>query len=88
MDGLIEFPEELALNFDQGEVIVRFTLFRDGRVGQVVVEKSSGFKKFDRQVTSAVGRGGPYGPVPPTIIGERDRITVRAPYAFRNPLIR
>ncbi len=88
MDRLIEFPEELALNFDQGEVIVRFTLFRDGRVGDVVVEKSSGFAKFDRQVTRAVGRAGPYGPVPESIIGNRAHIVVRAPYAFRNPLIR
>lgn len=88
LDELIEFPRELALSMDQGEVVVRFTLLRDGRVRDVSVEKSSGYEKFDTQVTSAVLRGGPFGKVPKAIIGTRTKITVRAPYAFRNPLIR
>jgi len=88
MDRLIQFPRELALNMDQGEVVVRFTLHADGRVGDISVEKSSGFQKFDDEVTRAVSRGGPFGRVPDEIIGRRTQMTVRAPYLFRNPLIR
>jgi protein TonB len=88
LDRLIEFPKELALSMDQGEVIVRFTLHADGAVANVAIEKSSGYEKFDQQVTRAVETGGPFGKVPSAIIGSRSKITVRAPYAFRNPLIR
>ena len=88
LDSLIEFPRELALSMDQGEVVVRFTLLRSGQVRDVSVEKSSGYDEFDSEVAGAVTRGGPFGKVPVAIIGERTEITVRAPYAFKNPLIR
>jgi TonB family protein len=88
LDSLVEFPRDLALALDQGEVIVRFTLRGDGSVQDVTVEKSSGFEKFDRQVTRAVLTAGSFGRVPEAILGARSAITVRAPYSFFNPLIR
>jgi TonB family protein len=88
LDGLIEFPRELALAMEQGEVVVSFTLYADGTVDEVDVDKSSGFALFDEQVTRAVAIGGPFGHVPKEIMGTRSKITVRAPYVFRNPLIR
>ena len=88
VDRLVTYPKELALGLDQGEVVVRFALLPDGSVRELVIEKSSGYAVLDSQVIHAIDAAGPYGPVPADIIGARDSILVRAPYAFRNPWIR
>jgi len=88
LDSLVRYPRALARSLEQGEVVVRFTLYADGRVTRVRIEKSSGYEEFDEQVTNAIARAAPFGPVPADVLGERRAITVRAPYAFRNPWIR
>lgn len=88
VDERVEYPRELALSLDQGEVIVVFTLLADGSVAEMQIEKSSGFAAFDYEVTEAIRVAAPFGPVPASLLGEGDRVRVRAPYAFRNPWIR
>ncbi len=88
LDELVRFPKELAYSLDQGQVVVTFMLRGDGTFSGVTVFQSSGFDSFDREVTSAVKRAGPFGPVPRSVLGNRAAIIVRLPYAFRNSLIR
>ncbi|RMH41796.1 MAG: TonB family protein [Deltaproteobacteria bacterium] len=88
IDALVEFPRQLALSLEQGEVVVRFTLLADGSVADVHVDKSSGFAAFDAEVLDALRRAAPYGPVPQALLRGRDRVVVRAPYLFGNPIVR
>lgn len=83
----IQFPEELALALEQGEVIVHFTLRADGSVGDISVAKPSGFRQFDRAVIAALRRASPFGPVPAEILRGASAMTVKAPYMFSNPVI-
>ena len=84
----IEFPRELALALEHGDVVVQFTLSENGHVSDLHIAKPSRFAAFDRTLVQAVRALAPFGRVPHSILRGRPAIQVRAPYAFRNPLIR
>lgn len=88
VDRRIRFPRDLALSLRQGEVVVGFTLSAEGAISDLRVAQSSGFASFDQTVLDALLRAAPYGRVPRSILDGRSAIRVRAPYAFRNRLIR
>ena len=80
------FPPKLARELVSGEVVVSFTIRKDGRVDDIAVRKSSGFREFDDNVVRAVERAAPMPPVP-AALGPRD-LRVNAPFEYLNPLVR
>lgn len=88
VDKRLRFPKDLALALEQGTVVVRFTLHKNGSIADVSVSKSSGFKEFDHAFTRALRTAAPFGHVPASLRGAADEITVKAPYTFSNPMIR
>jgi TonB family protein len=88
IDSVVKFPRELALALEQGEVVVTFTLFANGSIGDVRLVRSSGFHEFDDELTRALRVAAPFGPVPASLRGRSDRVGVTAPYKFKSPLIR
>jgi TonB family protein len=88
VDRLVIYPRELALSLEQGVVVVIFTLHADGHISDLSVAKSSGFKEFDSEVKKALARAAPFGEVPAAVRGTSDRVSIKAPYTFSNPLIR
>jgi len=85
VDPLWEFPRELALRMEQGDVLVGFTIRKDGSVADVRVLKGSGFEKFDKNVLAAIKKAAPFGRLPDTL-GHELRVT--APFEGSNPAIR
>jgi TonB family protein len=85
VDPLWEFPRELALRMEQGDVLVAFTIRKDGSVTDVRVLKGSGFEKFDKNVLAAIKKAAPFGPLPAALGGE---LKVMAPFEGSNPAIR
>ncbi len=85
VDPLWEFPRELALRMEQGDVLVGFTIRRDGSVRDIRVLKASGFPSFDKNVLAAVKRAAPFEPLPATFGAE---LKVTAPFEGSNPAIR
>ena len=88
IDSIVRYPRELAQALEQGEVVVTFTLFANGSVGDVRLLKSSGFEQFDDELQRALRVAAPFGPVPVALRGRSDRVAVTAPYKFSSPLIR
>jgi len=88
LDSIIVYPPDRALEMDQGEVVVAFTLFANGTIGGLRIVKSSGFDEFDEELTRALRVAAPFGPVPVSLRGRSDRVGVTAPYKFTSPLIR
>jgi TonB family protein len=80
------FPRRLARDLLGGEVVVSFTIRRDGRIDDIAVRKSSGFREFDENVVRAVELAAPLPPVPPAL-GAHD-LRVQAPFEYLNPLVR
>jgi TonB family protein len=85
VDPLWEFPRELAVRMEQGDVLVGFTIRRDGSVKDLKVLKGSGFDKFDKNVVSAIKHAAPFAPLPETLGSE---LHVTAPFEGSNPAIR
>jgi TonB family protein len=84
----VVYPRDLALSLEQGEVIVSFTLARDGSVTDLRVTRSSGFPAFDRALLLAVRVCAPFDPLPEAVSSGAPSVQVNAPFVFSNPLIR
>jgi TonB family protein len=84
----IVWPRRLALAFEQGEVVVHFTLGPAGSVETLRVDRSSGFSEFDDAVVTAIRTAAPFGPPPPTLLPPGQKLQVSAPFIFDNPMIR
>ena len=85
VDPLWEFPRELAVRMEQGDVLVGFTIRKDGSVSDVRVLKGSGFDKFDKNVLAAIKKAAPFDPLPETLGAA---LHVTAPFERANPVIR
>jgi protein TonB len=83
----VRWPRELAVALEQGEVVVAFTLRRDGSVAAVRVARPSGFTALDEAVLAAIREASPFGPVPESIAAGRE-VRVSAPFLFENPILR
>ena len=84
----VTYPPELAVRLEQGLVVVIFRVDRSGKLGDVRLARSSGFRAFDDEVLAAVRRAAPFRPVPAALLAGRGAIEVRAPFEFENPVIR
>ena len=84
----VRWPRALAVELEQGEVVVSFILRRDGSVSEVRVAKPSGFVDLDDAVVTAIRQASPFGPVPATLVEGRGDLRVNTPFLFENPLIR
>lgn len=79
---VLRFPHRLAMQLEQGESIVGFTVGPDGRVqGEVRLLKSAGFDEFDHEARAAVLRAAPFPPA-----GRLTSFCMRVP--FENPVVR
>lgn len=85
IDPLWEFPRDLAVRLESGDVLVSFTIRRDGRVSALKVVKPSGFPSFDKNVVAAIKKAQPFAPLPTTLGTE---LHVTAPFESANPVIR
>jgi TonB family protein len=79
------FPHAEALRMRQGTVILQFVIAADGSVREPAVRRRSGVDAFDANVLAAV-RSARLPPIPAALGVESLRI--RAPFEFRNPLVR
>jgi TonB family protein len=88
IDRELRFPKKLALALEQGDLVLAFQLDKNGRIRSLKIRKGSGFAEFDAEAVRAFRQAAPFGKVPNSLLGARDRVAVVAPYYFRNPLIR
>jgi TonB family protein len=80
------FPKSALLNFEQGTVILEFTVFADGRVAvRWPPLRPSGIDEFDRNCAAAIRRAAPFPPIP-SALGTSLRI--RAPFVASNPIVK
>jgi TonB family protein len=78
------FPRERALFMQQGEVVIAWTVERDGSIGRVSLVRPSGVPPFDNNVLAGFRRAAMHFPPPPDEMPLPVRIL--APYRFDNPM--
>lgn len=74
-------PKNAGLVREEGTVLTRVTISREGRLIDVVMERSSGLASLDAGVMDTIRRASPYPPLPADIPG--DRHTFQLPVSFR-----
>lgn len=76
----MHYPRAARLAGEEGEVVVRFVIDREGNVQSVELEAGSGHSLLDREATEMVERGNPFPAMPGDMPGER--LEVRVPVSF------
>jgi protein TonB len=74
-------PKNTSTIREEGTVLTRVTISRQGELLGVVMEKSSGLPSLDAGVLETIRRASPYPPLPADIPG--DRHTFQLPVSFR-----
>jgi protein TonB len=70
------YPRMAEMRRQEGEVMLRFTIDRDGHVLSHVIDRSSGYTVLDRETESMLARSDPLPPVPQELTGTTFEIVV------------
>jgi protein TonB len=75
------YPKNSRENSEEGLVVALVTIARDGRLLDVGISKSSGYKTLDNAVLEVIRSAAPYAPLPNDMLG--DRHTFLLPLNYR-----
>lgn len=76
------YPRDAVADGAQGQLQLRFVLFRNGQIKMVELLRSSGHKVLDKEAWDAVVNAGPFDPFPPVILDGELYITARFTYVL------
>jgi protein TonB len=65
IESIWQYPKEAARRGLSGELYIKFTIRRDGRLGEVELIRTSGYKDLDEAAMKALQDAEPYWPLPP-----------------------
>ncbi|MCW2237959.1 energy transducer TonB family protein [Azospirillum canadense] len=77
------YPRAAQLAREQGTVLLRFAVARDGRVLSWTIERGSGVASLDRQVETMIERAAPLPPIPEGIAADRLDIVLPVQFALQ-----
>ena len=64
IESIWEYPPEAIRNGRYGDLKISFTIKKDGRLGAIELERTSGYKMLDDAAIKAIRDGEPYWPIP------------------------
>jgi len=76
-----EYPEVAAREGQGGKLFVRFSILKDGTIGEVILLKSSGYPILDDAALSAIRLAAPFYPFPGGF-GSLERVTINASFEY------
>ena len=65
------YPKSSRENSEEGLVVALVTIARDGRLLDVAISRSSGYKALDSAVMEVIRAAAPYAPLPNDVLGDR-----------------
>lgn len=77
------YPRAAQLAREEGTVLLRFVVARDGAVVSWRIERGSGHEILDRQVATMIERAAPMPPMPDSVPGERLDVALPILFALR-----
>jgi protein TonB len=80
IDANKAYPVECKKDKEQGAVIVKFTIARDGRLLGAAVKTASGYERLDRAALDTLSRAAPFPPIPDFI--DRDTLSISVPIEY------
>ncbi|TAJ98462.1 MAG: energy transducer TonB [Candidatus Manganitrophaceae bacterium] len=76
------YPQAAAERGIQGDLLLNFTIHRDGRVSDVRVVSTSGYEILDVEAVRAIQEASPFAPLPDT--WNEDRISITGHFLYYN----
>jgi protein TonB len=64
IESIWHYPPDAAAQGIHGELIIRFTIKKNGHLGAVEIVRTSGYKNLDDAAIEALRDGDPYWPLP------------------------
>jgi len=64
IESIWVYPPDEAAKGHYGDLKIRFTIKKDGRLGEVNIERTSGYPSLDKAAVKALKDGEPYWPLP------------------------
>jgi len=64
IESIWQYPKEAARMGLSGDLYMKFTIKKDGRLGEVELLRTSGFKELDEAAIKAVKKAEPFWPLP------------------------
>lgn len=77
------YPRAAQFAREEGTVLLRFVVARDGSVLSWRIERGSGFDSLDRQVEVMIERAAPLPPMPDDLPGDRLDVVLPVQFALR-----
>lgn len=77
------YPAEARRAGEEGVVVLRFVIGRNGVVRSSRIERSSGHASLDEAAARLIERASPLPPLPDTVAGERLEIVIPLRYRLR-----
>ena len=81
LEESMHYPRAARLAGQEGKVVVRFVIDRNGRVLSIVLEKASGHAILDRETVEMIERGEPFPVIPAEMSG--DGLELRVPVVYK-----
>ncbi len=75
-----EYPRAAAEMGQEGSLLLRFTILKDGRLGGVKLLRSSGYRLLDREAIRAVKAAAPFNPIPDRL--HKHRLNIIATFNY------
>jgi len=88
IEGIWQFPAEAAQRRLNGDVYIRFTINKDGKLSAVELVHTSGYKVLDDGAIRALRDADPYWPLPDSWNMDKLTITGHFVYYFNNTYVR
>jgi protein TonB len=80
IDASKDYPATCRKHKQQGAVVVRFTIGRDGQLLASAIKQSSGHALLDQAALATLARAAPFPPIP-EFVG-RERLTIAVPIEY------
>lgn len=88
VESVWQYPRKAAEQGIYGDLLIRFVILKDGRLGEVKVLRTSGHRMLDTAAVEALREGVPYWPLPEGWDRQSLPITGRFIYNIRGGYIR
>jgi protein TonB len=80
IESIWRYPPSAARRGLFGELYIRFTILRDGRLSEVELVRTSGYKSLDDAAIQALKEGQPYWPLPKS--WEHESLTITGRFVY------
>lgn len=87
IESIWKYPEEAVRRGMSGDLYIKFSIHKDGSLGEIELIRTSGYSDFDKAAIKALKDAAPYWPLPDDVKEGELSITGHFIYIFGTPYV-